>query len=267
MTAAVAPSSVRHWTLEVPEEWERRLREFSPVSRVVPWLALHWYQPRRKIEGRWMLSECVAEELIAPKDRDILTVLQGPRPSSLPNKAPHFLRDLVEMSVNDFQWGMYRTHRVWARQLWILQGFQGGHATAYSPQEQDILRLFGHPTDPPEVGDLPHAPFDNRVIACMRARNRLTAMGNNLDTLRKSGSREVMRAEDAESAKAFRRQYVQFLEEQQRDRVELVTWFTSKSDNRDSLPTATAEEIRAAAMAKDHYIETGELPDVPLHAA
>lgn len=263
LAVAARPSIVRHWTLEVPEEWERALREYSPVSRVVPWLALRWFPLRKKAVGRWVLSECVAEELIAEKDRDIVTILQGPKPSTLPPN----MRAVVESFVNDYQWSMYRTHRVWARELWILQGTNGGHATAYSPQEQDVLRLCGLPTDPPAVGALPYAPFDQRVIARMRERNRLTKLGNNLDTLRKSGAREVMITEEAEAAKAFRRQYVAFLEEQQRDRVELTTWFTSKSDNRDSLPTATAAEVRAAAMAKDYYIETGELPTVPLHAA
>lgn len=253
------PRIVKVWTAVAPAEWERALREFSPISRVVPWLAIRWYALRKRPVGRWILSECVAAELIAPKDQDILTILQGPRPSTLPVK----LRDVVETFVNDYQWEMYRSHRVWARELWVLQGDQGGHATQYSPQEQDVLRLLGLPTDPPRLGDLPYAPLDTRVLGQMRSRNRLLKLGNDLGALRKSGDPAIMKREEAEQGRSFRRQFVDYIERQSLGRSEFMTWYSSKSDNRDVLPEATEPEVRAASMAKDYYIETGELPPQP----
>src|SRR5438445_791506 len=124
-------SILKTWEREWPEEWETLLRSFSPMSRVLPWLAGRWFPCRRQVDGvytdcgRWLLSECVPEEVIPENERDILQFLGGPRPSSLHGAE----RAARQTFVNDYQWEMYRKHRVWARELWIIQGDNGGHAT------------------------------------------------------------------------------------------------------------------------------------------
>ena len=250
--------------MEVPEEWERAIRELSPISRVVPWLAVRWFPMRREVEGawqdcgRWLVSECVPEERIPEIDRDIITILQGPKPSSLPMP----LRSVVLSMVNDYQWRMYRAHRVWARELWIVQGSQGGHATHYTQEERNVLQLLGLPLNPPAVGELPYAPIDGRVLRALTARNRLLALGNDLDALKRSARPEAVRAEEAEAGRDYRRRLLDFLEAQQADRVAMLETFTKRSENRGAIREATAAERNAAARLRDEYIATGEIPRV-----
>lgn len=256
MTTAVRPSVNRVWSMEAPPEWEARLRELSPISETVPWLATRWYPLKKSPVGRWVISECVPEAIIPENDRDIVTLLQGPKPSLLPPQ----LRAVVTTMVNDYQWAMYRDHRVWARELWIVQGETGGHATHFTPTEQKLLRLFGLPTDPPALGALPYAPLDGRVIGRLTERNRLRKLRGNLDALRRTGTAEAMKAEEDEAERAYRKRFVAYVEETSRSRADLLAWFSSKGDNRDVLPSATAAEVNAASRLKDEYIETGILP-------
>jgi hypothetical protein len=206
-----------------------------------------------------LLHECVPEELIRDDDafgQSILAALRLERPSTLPI-ARRVSRETV---VNDFQWEMYRTHRVWARELWILQGESGGHATRYEPEEQKLMQLHGLPTDPPALGELCYAPFDSRVVLQLQRRNRLIRFGNDLHALRQSGSAAAMNAEFKAFEKDYRTQYLAFLREQSHARADLTTWFSGKSDHRDIIPAATADEIRAAAQFEETYIDTGSVP-------
>lgn len=254
-------SVLKTWTREVPAEWETALRAISPISRVVPWLALRWFPCRRAVDGiitdcgRWLLSECVPEEVIPENERDILQYLSGPMPSNLPLG----IRRNREAFCNDYQVQMYRTHRVWARELWIIQGEQGGHATDYDPTEREIRRIHGLSEDPPAVGDLPYAPFDQRVVQQMLRRNRLIRFKMSVDELRRQGVAEVTREMEAGMREA-REEFVKFITEQSRATADLVTWYSGKSDHRDELPQATPQEQAAAARFADEFIDTGSVP-------
>lgn len=254
---------VRQWTNEVPEAWETALRAISPVSRVVPWLAIRWFPMVRTNAvgvredcGRWLLSECVPEEVIPEQHRDMVGLLSGQKPSTLP-PAERTQRLHV---VNDYQWQMYRDHRVWARELWVVQGEQGGHPTDYHPGERKLLQLQGLPTDPPRLGSLAYAPVDQRVLEQMLRRNRLIALRNSIDALRRSGDPAQILAEEAQQAKHYRSEYVRFLTEQSRATADLTHYFSGKSENRDVVRQATPGEITAAARLKDEYVETGHIP-------
>ena len=252
---------MQEWTKETPAGWDAALREFSPISTVVPWLAIRWFPMRRVLNGiptdcgRWLLSECVPVENLSEIDRDILNYLQGPKPSTLP---PSRAR-VVKVFCNDYQWEMYRTHKVWARELWLLQGSNGGHATHYQPEEQQLLQVMGLPTDPPAVGDLPYAPLDARVFAALHRRNRLVALGNNLARWKASGSSAAMASEYRDSQRQFRAQYMGFLEDQVREIADLTAFVTRKAEQRDSLPTTSREAMNAASRL-DEYLETGTIP-------
>lgn len=247
---------MQEWTKDVPAAWATALRELSPVSDTVPWLALRWFPMRRNGQdvGRWLLSECVPEAIIPDNQRDIVDLLRGPKPSSLPVAQYHTL----SLLVNDYQWTMYRDHRVWARELWIIQGDSGGHATHFQQEERDLLRAKGLPDEPPAVGALPYAPFDGRVIRAMQRRNRLIALGNDLDALRRSGRADVMKEHWAQSQRAFRTEYLSFLDDQVRELADLNAFVTRKAENRDCLPT-TSRADRNAAARLDEFLETGEL--------
>jgi len=261
--------TVRQWTNEVPAAWETALRAFSPVSTVHSWLAFRWFSIQKVTEagiveaGRWVLYECVHESLIPGVDKDIVDMLGGCPPSRMKNPNARMVR---LQFVDDWQCEMYRKHRVWARPCWVLQGPAGGHAVVYAEAEQKLLQLRGLPTEPPAVGDLPYAEFDTRAIAQLRSRNRLIQLGNDLDKLKSSGNAAVMEAERQAQLKAYRAEYVQHLENQMAPCVDFLAWYTTSAKTatecRETLPETSRAQADAAALTKERYIDTGDIPRV-----
>jgi hypothetical protein len=98
-------------------------------------------------------------------ETDIFDYLGGTPPSQMKDREAAKARALF---ASDYQCQMYQQHRVWARNLWILQGTGGGHPVEYTPQEQRWLSLMDQPTEPPKLGTLCYAPFDQRVISRWR---------------------------------------------------------------------------------------------------
>lgn len=258
----------RHWSMEAPAEWETALRAFSPISDVVPWLALRWFPMKQKDEygfvrdaGRWVLYECVSESLAKLADplTDIFELLKGPQPSRIrdPNAAA-----AKALYASDYQCAMYRKHGVWARNLWIIQGTAGGHPVEYTQQEQKWLQAADQPTDPPALGTLPYAPFDARVIAQMRNRNRLMRLGGSLERLRASGA--TLTAEWEAAEREFRRQHIAQVEESTAGVADFLRYYASSSKTatecRNTVPEMDRATANAAEIAAEMYIETGRLP-------
>lgn len=254
--------------MEAPAEWETALRAFSPIREEVPWLAQRWF-PMQKPDangimrdaGRWVLYECVSEMLVRLCDpnTDIFDLLKGPQPSRIADPKARAAKALY---ASDYQCMMYRKHGVWARNLWIIQGDGGGHPVEYTQQEAKWLQAAGLPTDPPALGTLSYAPFDARVIAQMRNRNRLMRLGGNIDRLRRSGA--TLSAEWEAAEKEFRRQHMQHVEESTAGVADFLRYFASSSKTatecRNTVPEMSRATANAAAIAKDMYIETGRLP-------
>jgi hypothetical protein len=76
--------------------------------------------------------------------------------------------------VSHLQWELFRETGCYPALYWIVQGDQGGHKWRLTQQEKQLLRLNGCKiTDVPAPGDLPYAPFDNRVIEQLAMRDKL----------------------------------------------------------------------------------------------
>ena len=259
----------RVWTRDVPEEWKSALRRFSPIRTDVPWLALRWFPMQRRDRagtwhdaGRWVLYECLHESLVRQHDPecDIWTLLSGPQPSRV--------RDPVAakakaMFASDYQCAMYRTHKVWARNLWILQGSDGGHPIEYNDMEQAILQAYGMPTDPPPLGGLPYAPLDQRVFAQLEKRSRLLALGS-MDAVRKDATAATITKEYEAAQKEFRRLHVQHLHGQMAAGADFLNYYTASSktstEARNTIPQMSREDQRFAQVGSEFYVEHGHTP-------
>lgn len=252
--------TVREWSREFPAASRQALREISPVSTVHSWLEPRWFPMRDPDRSRWVLYECVHESLIPADEQDIVSMLGGCPPSRMPDPNRRAVR---LQFVDDWQCAMYRTHRVWARPCWVIQGPAGGHAVVYAEAEQQLLQLKGLPTDPPAVGELPYADFDQRTVRQLRQRNRLIQLGNNLDALKRSGSDAAIAAERDAHLKQYRAAYLAHLEAQMAPCVDFLAWYTSSAKTatecRETLPETTPAQADAAARTMERYIETGAI--------
>jgi hypothetical protein len=74
-------------------------------------------------------------------------------------------------NITQRQWLLWRSEKAFAEPIWIVQGENGGHKRRFSELEGVILRKAGLPREAPDPGDLPFAPFDDRIL------DKLTRMG------------------------------------------------------------------------------------------
>jgi len=259
----------RVWTREVPEEWETALRRFSPIRTDTPWLAIRWFPMRRRDRagtwqdtGRWVLYECLPEALVRETDpeNDIWRLLSGPQPSRIRDE---FRAKAKAMYASDYQCAMYRTHKVWARNLWVLQGSEGGHPVEYNVMEQAILKAHSVPTDPPPLGGLAYAPLDQRVFNQLSKRNRLFELGS-MHAVQQQATPESITAEFDAAEKEFRRLHVKYMEKQMEASADFLDHYTKSSrtstEARNTIPQMSRRQQRLAAEGSAYYVEHGETP-------
>lgn len=256
----------RHWSMDVPKGWMTALRAFSPITTAHSWLAIRWFPMRRLLNGkpvdcgRWVLHDCQPVALIDRRLNDIVSLLEAERPSSIRDWRARKARML---HVSDYQWEMYRTHRVWAKEYWVLQGSAGGHPTQYRPHEEKWLQAMGLPTDPPALGALPYAPLDARVFEQLRLRNRLWRLGS-VDALRKSETPQAIQAEFDAAEREFRKQHYTMMHDAMAASADFLAYYATSSktatEARETIPETSPEHARKAAIAHEQYVETGILP-------
>lgn len=229
------------WDRPVPAEWERRLREISPVSEVHSWLALKWHPA---IE-RWFVYEMVPDAFI---DTGFRAELQG--------EHPHQLEEWARI-VTPYQWEMYRQHKVHARPCWIIQGTHGGHKVAFDAIDQELLRAMGKPTSPPEFGSLPYAPFDERVVKQLVERSKLVQAKNNLaDFRRKHGTTDAHKRTYRDALEQARERYVAYINEQFADGDDLLA-AAYREGELEHAPRTDDDFVEKNEAADEKYVKTG----------
>lgn len=269
---APASSGFAH-SREVPAEWDEAIRAVSPITEEVGWLKLWWEPGDPWVPGqRFMLYEMIHEKWI---DDDVWVELRGPHPRSeghmCSEKVPHQFQCLCKRKFEDWrggpcdlitltQWQLYReVPGYFARPFWVLQGTTGGHKAEFSEQEKALCRYAELPEDPPRIGDLPFAPFDQRVLKQIMRHNRLLALGVTLEQYRgMMGSGYEKYREDL--ARQLRAEHVGFLTTQLADVNDAFIHAANKgemdNEQRTSIEWEKVEEASTAA-----FIETGHLLD------
>lgn len=259
VNVANGPSDVH---VPFPEDWNRKLREISPISDQTSWLLPYWYRAAE----RWVLYDALPARFI-PNDEtalgglmtgaDFHLIMNGPRPSENP-----LLADVAVCPISDVQHEMFRLHKVYARPFWVLEGESGGHQVAFTPQQASHLVSMGLPDRPPRIGSLPACPFDNRVIEQLQRMNRLHQMENSIERLRQSGSREWADAEEARMGKEIRLAECAFIEQQMTEvtdmAMSLVRGSKTRSEHRDQIVDCLPGTAARAKDAYEAYKSTGD---------
>lgn len=247
-----------------PPAWTRRLRAISPVSETAQWLHPRMFPVEvgavDAVSGRtvgpvWVLYTMTPAALIT--DQSKLAQLAGTPWWDLP-KEQQYGRMLTTSS---YQWEMFRQYQCWARPYWAIQGERGGTPMSYSPWEAAMLKAHGLPTDVPNPGSLPFAPFDERVVEAIQARDRMRLMGSRFAHMADpSAAAADVQAEDDAAEKAGRAEFVKWFAERMAPNGEFIEWHTKKAGQEQDFRPATKAEDKAAAIWADHYIETGQVP-------
>lgn len=155
---------------EAPEDvtyWQDRLNSLFPPNTEISHLRIHW-EPGFEWEplGRWMLYQMLPPERVPVI---VLPMLEGPDPRNFTRYDPvkkEVIRHPDAPLISRQQWQMYRdTGGYFGMPYWVVQGNNGGNKVRFTKVEKMVARIKGHPTgEPPQIGSLPYAPVDERVI-------------------------------------------------------------------------------------------------------
>lgn len=255
---------------EPPAEWTALLRTVSPVSDVHGHLELVWEpgEPWHPWQ-RWTLYEMLPLHLT---DDEILAELRGPHPRSeghlcLDHPPPGMPRCYCRRKYGGWkgspallvtltQWKLYRRTGRFGNPWWVMQGTTGGHKVEFTSEEKEFLSLAGLPTETPAPGDLPYAPFDQRVVRWITRYNRLAQCANDLRAFKRSRSPEEWARHKEEAQRQLREQFVALLTEQMQEATELFV--RADRDVEDSR-AADVDWEKLDEESTHHYVETGEL--------
>lgn len=270
--AAVAVSP-EHFSKDCPvdaatlKQWRHRLRQVSPHNDRLSYLHLVWepgwyWEPIQ----RFLLVDCWPNTT-TPDGRDVvapayLTALQGPDPSGLvecdPVTGERTINRWPDGSlpvVTGLQWRVYQETGRYSTPFWVIQGSRGGHKLFLTPVEIRMRKLRGLHADPPAPGDLPYAPFDNRVIDRIQEHDRLWQANGNVQQMSRLG-RSAHRREEQK----LRRELCDWLDGQLDEPAQELIHTLNKAD----APRDPSQAVPATKIDADvaEYIETGKMSDV-----
>lgn len=242
----------RH-TRPVPPEWQADLDRLNPEGEHMTKLVLHWYagieyEPVQRwaiweVIPKAMWSEILAQEQIhgVPQEEsltyEMLTELRGPDPRSAGEWVdckcgaeevchhPGALRWLSESTVSRAQWEIHKETGGIPRLTWIIQGDKGGHAWQWGPNEYAWLLSTGITHEQasqlcraiPNPGELPYAPYDQRVYDALAKRDKLREWRQNISWQERTGRTRagLWVGKDRGAAQVeFNRVMLKFLEDQ-----------------------------------------------------
>lgn len=184
-----APSRVlpMHTTVEFdrepPPEWQDALRAVAPLSDRQSGLAIHFETGDRwQPVNRWIIWQLQPWPFVRP---EVQRELQGPHPrrharleySPRTVNGKTTLRPSVRGGpcrfVDRRTWEIHQHYAaqgvlVGPRRFWVIQGDGGGHPYQIEQADETMRLALGLPADVPSAGDVPYAPFDQRVLDGIR---------------------------------------------------------------------------------------------------
>lgn len=257
VTGNPAAEARERLAIRPPSAWEAELRAMSPKSSAHSWLRFAWMETPREAagfrpdEGRWVLYECVPNEMISADRRFQLQVPYWEMPATQ--------RMGRQQMVSAYQFVLYQQEGVDARPFWVIQGNHGGHPAGYTDLEKRILRALHQPVNPPRRGELPYAPWDGRVRDAIERRDRLTKLSGRVEALRGTATGDAMRAEADAVEREFRKVHLAWWAEQMEPHADWLAWYTRKTESDMTLKRMSREEASRMDAALERYIETGQL--------
>lgn len=162
------------WHKEPPQDWVAALARFTPRTENASHLVLFWESgtPREPAQ-RWVIYEATPLRWVQPWRLEAFrheqvcrcpyeaeTHAQCPRCGGV--QSPGRMRILRYLQQTECL----------ALPYWVVQGTNGGHRRRYTQIEQQWAAMVKQPETPPETGDLPYAPLDQRVFRRLRAFDR-----------------------------------------------------------------------------------------------
>jgi hypothetical protein len=222
--ALTAPDALFRYDPPVSPEtlarWQARLDEESRVAErkgrlLIRWEAGEAWEPIQ----RFFLWQAVDPRHVEIEPW-IRKALNGPHPRSTghwcasgvdPRTGARYCDCLLKRNrwvggatrlIDRATWEIHRETGLYATRWWVIQGDSGGHRYRWGQDEPQvtIAQVKKLPTRPPYAGDLPYAPFDERVVQQIRKERRAAFL---LQQLEDAHSRaDALTAEETQAAQS-----------------------------------------------------------------
>lgn len=227
--------------LPAPEDlprWQRECRSlFGEPNAHIAWAHLDWYDDQG-------VNRLVVFQMI-PLEKASFFELQ----MFGEEKEPEWKADgtCPGAPMTRLAWNLFHRERALPKVFWIIEGDRGGHKYRFSHRERALLKLAGKPCDPPVPGSLPYAPWDNRVVAALKAIDRLRFWNKAIDLADRTP--EMLEADEQEALRQMKDSYLTWLERQVEAKMDEVETFarpivTDDLVSRDVAPV-DADALRA----------------------
>lgn len=265
-------------------EWIRALRERFPITtdRSFPWLL--WdpgepWVPRQ----RWLIMECVSPAEVEEWHQGfvLLDEFRGPHPRSEGHMCwdgewfhtsarwPKQFKCNCRRKLNAWkggpapsitlgQWKLFQERGICGFPMWVVQGQRGGHLMEYPLHMQELLKKAELPFEPPSIGALPYAPFDDRVIKGLVRHNRLLQLNVTLSEFRRTMG-PGYEAHKARLAKELRAEWLKFIGDTMEDEVNGLFISAARKGELDNQPRSRVDYDRLDDRATETYIEEGRV--------
>lgn len=227
---------------EAPAEWERRLREISPITPNMAHLGFRKFAPREDWRESpwntqpdrplWAIYTRTPKHLVTPEKAECYRLHWSEVPTT--EQVGH------RAIVSDYQHFMWHVHGVEVFPLWFLQGEWGGTPAKYTRRETRYLDASGASSVPFAPGTFTPCVFDERAVRGLLQRDRLLQACNRYDELEKMDRPAFKKAEDDAAELLFRETYLDTLSVLMAPAVAYMKSSIGKAE--------IAEEVRANRM-------------------
>lgn len=241
------------WMKEPPADWERRLREISPVTDTLAHLRFRWREP----QAHWLIPDQGQWEIYSCTPRQMVTADRAAQFRTHWADLPKGKQAGRKAFVTTYQFHMWHQHGVDAQRFWVLQGPWGGTPAEYTERERRILDAEGMVSEPIPFGTLAACPFDEQSVAGILSRDRLLKYDKNVDALARSNSPEAQAALTDQAEREFRDRFLDFWYERTAPQAEFLKSYLRTTEADMGLRKATREEADAVSQWKEHFREYG----------
>lgn len=246
---------------EPPPEWERRLREVSPILPSVDHLVFRWFEPtnpdgsdrgwNHNERGQWMLYAAKPIRMVE-KDRASQFEKHWSELDAMQQEGRKAM-------VSDYQHFMWHSRGLYVKPFLVLQGAWGGTPAKYTEREIAFLQASDCLDEPYPLGFFPACPFDERTVKTIALRDRLLQCANDYDALAKLDTADAMKAE-TDAAQLHKRQtYLDTWKVMIEPSAEFMKSFLRTKEADRVLPRAPEGTAKAVAQWRDHWLEHGSI--------
>lgn len=244
---------------EPPEQWERRLREVSPITDRMEHLRFRFragkpsmLHPDAQRRGVWELYACTPRALV-PREDAVCFVRHW---SEMPKDQQVGRRAIV----SSYQHYMWHVHGVYARRHWVLQGEAGGTPAAYSRLEERLLDAEGWLSDPLPIGALPPCPFNELTVAAILERDLYWKAGGDVDEMSRRGTSDMLKSQWEDAERQFRKKWLGWWHRQMAPQAEYMKSYLGTVEADNTLRRATKAEANACDVWREQFVDTGVVP-------